>query len=180
MRARSWPMRRSSVLSYAPSRSVASTSTMPGSIALDSVGARRRASASIAASSAPARVDVLPERAIGEAGREVADDEAEERLIARARAERAIDARRRWGRACRCACRSARASSSAARVGLDAAAHPFGGAGEAVEVDVADDGVDVAGARDELGRHHLGAGAVLGLRREDEARIAARSARDER
>ena len=57
------------------------------------------------------------------------------------------------------------------RIWLRAAAHPFRGAAQTVEVGVAYDGVDVADARDELGRDHLGTRAVLGLRREDEARI---------
>ncbi len=60
-----------------------------------------------------------------------------------------------------------------AGVRLDARAHPLGRAAQAVEVRVADDGIDGADARDELGRDHLGAGPVLGLGREDEPRVAA-------
>ncbi len=60
----------------------------------------------------------------------------------------------------------------AARVGLDPAAHPLGAAGEPVEVDVADQGVHLAGALDHRGGDHLRAGAVLGLGGEDEARVA--------
>src|SRR5262249_34859043 len=46
---------------------------------------------------------------------------------------------------------------------------------EPVEVHVADDGVDRAGAGHEVGRDHLGAGAVLGLGGQHEARIPTKS-----
>ena len=64
-------------------------------------------------------------------------------LIARARAQRAIDALGDGARRADARVDGARVVV-AARVRLDAAAHPLGGAGQAVEVGVADDGVDRA------------------------------------
>ena len=99
------------------------------------------------------------------------DDEAEERLIARPRPARAIDADGAGAGPADARADGARVDVPA-RLRRDAAAHPLRAAREAVEVAVAHDGVDLARARDELGGDDLGAGAVLGLRREQEARIA--------
>ena len=116
-------------------------------------------------------IDGAPERGVGEAAGEVADDEAEERGVARAGAQGAVDALADGAGGADAGVDGARVVVGAG-VGLAAAAEPLGGAAEAVEVGVADDGVDRADARDDLGGDHLGAGAVLGLRGEDEARVA--------
>ena len=67
---------------------------------------------------------------------------------------------------------TARASSSAPVVGLDARQHPLGAGVEPVEIEVHRHRVDRPGGADHLGRHHLGTGPVLGLGREHEARVA--------
>ena len=94
-----------------------------------------------------------------------------ERLVAKARAQRAIDpGRDRPGLA------AARVDGARVGVGalvrLDAAEHPLGARVQPVEIQVHRDRVDRPGGPHHLGRHQLGAGAVLGLGRQDEARIA--------
>ena len=116
-------------------------------------------------------IDRLPERGVAEPAGEVAHDEAEERRVARAGAQRAVEALPDRARGAGARVDGARVVVRAG-VGLGAAAQPLGGAAKPVEVGVAHDRVDRADARDDLGRHHLGAGAVLGLRGEDEARVA--------
>ncbi len=90
-------------------------------------------------------VDGAPERGVAQAVGEVADDEAVEGGVARARAKRAVEAQ-----ADGAGLRGARVDGAGVVVGagvrLDAAAQPLGGAAETVEVGVADDGVDRAGA----------------------------------
>jgi hypothetical protein len=58
-----------------------------------------------------------------------------------------------------------------AGVRLDAAADPLGRCAQPIEVGVAADGVDGAGALDQFRCHHLRAGAVLRLGAQHEARI---------
>ena len=109
--------------------------------------ANLRVSASIGQKLGAGRVDRLPQRCVRQAGRQVADDQPEERP------SRAVG---RGGRG-RYAHRDGPGVPMAgvdgprvvvaAGVGLDAAADPLGAAGEAVEIDVADDGVDRARAR---------------------------------
>jgi hypothetical protein len=58
-----------------------------------------------------------------------------------------------------------------AGVRLDAAAHPFGGTGQAVEIIVTNDGIDGTDAGHECRRDHLRTGAVLRFGAEHEAGI---------
>ncbi len=93
-----------------------------------------------------------------------------QRLVAEARPQRPIDARRdRPGLAA--------ARVDGARVGvralvrLDPAEHPLGPRIQPVEIQVHRDRVDRTRGAHHLGCHQLGAGPVLGLGRQDEARI---------
>lgn len=119
----------------------------------------------------PGGVDGGPEGRVAEARGEVSYDDAEERVVARSRADGSVDALGDGRRGADAGVDGA-GVGVAAGVGLEAAEHPFGAACEPVEIDVADDGVDRAGSVDELGGDHFGAGAVLGLGGEDEPRIA--------
>ncbi len=98
-------------------------------------------------------------------------DHPEETHVPRPGTKRAIDAR---GHVARGSEASVDRSCIVigARVGLHAAAHPLCGASQTVEIGVAHDGVDDPDPRDEGSVDHLRAGAVLGLRREDESWIA--------
>ncbi len=78
------------------------------------------------------------ERRIDERGREMADDQPEETVIVRARAKGAIEALSRRARAAKPRIDRPRVVVGA-RVGLDSAADPLGGAHQAVEVGVADE-----------------------------------------
>lgn len=115
-------------------------------------------------------IDRLPQAGVGQARGQVAHDQPEQSGVVVARAQGAIEA---LGDGARLA--DARVDRPRVRVtpriGLDALAHPLGGAGQAVEVGVTHDGLDGADARDQRRVDHLGAGAVLGLLREHEARI---------
>ena len=117
-------------------------------------------------------VDRAPQRRVVEARRQVPHDEAEER-VSRGRARRARSNRWPTGLGVNGARVNRARVVVGARVGLDAAAQPLGRAAQAVEVGVADDGVRRPDARDDLGRDHLGAGPVLGLGGENEARVVA-------
>ena len=87
-----------------------------------------------------------------------------------ARSALSIDRARRSGRT------DARVDGARVIVGagirLAPAEDPFDGGVQAVEIDVRDQRVDRTGVAHDLGRHHLGARAVLGLGGEHEAGVA--------
>jgi hypothetical protein len=101
---------------------------------------------------------------------EVAHDDALESVVAVPRAQRPIDEGGALTRLAEPRVDSARVVIGP-RVGLHATADPLGGAAQPVEVHVAADGLDLARPGHALGRDQLGAGAVLGLGAQHEARI---------
>jgi hypothetical protein len=109
--------------------------------------------------------------AIAQAAREVVDDPMLEPLIAEVRAQGVIDLPRDGA-----GIALPRVDRPRVRVGtlvrFFAAQDPLRRRVESVEIDVREDRVDGAGLADDLGRDHLGAGPVLGLRRQAKARIA--------
>ena len=179
--ARSWPIRRSSVLSYLPCSGVASTNAIERIFAGtpsrfsqidDPVAPRDRTASRARSRRAPRRRRRSPPRAKRRrAPREVPDDEPEERGVAPARAERAVEPRARRARRADARVDRARVVVGA-RIRLDArraATSPR-----------------CRGRRSRCGRRSCRparcarparaspsrARAVLRLRREDEARVA--------
>ena len=164
--ARSCPSSSSSVLSYGlPAASTYATPSWsakpvgePAALVEQRVDEPRR------------RFDLLPQHGRLRARDQVLDHAVLQRLVAKARAQGPIDPiRDRPG--------LAPARVDGARVGvralvrLDAAEHPLGAGIQPVQIQVHRDRVDRARRPHHVGRDQLGAGAVLGLRRQDEARI---------
>ncbi len=116
-------------------------------------------------------VDDIPERRIAEAVRQVTDDQAKKCGIPRPRAEGAVKALAD-GTGDRCSGIDGPRVVVGADVGLHAMTKPFCRTAQAIEVRVADDGVDGTDAIDDFRGDHLRTSPVLSFCRQHEAGVA--------